>query len=595
MCELVRIPREDEDRIRKEALWKEVSVFRRIVLERPLIDWDAMWNGGSMVEEREMSEWSATDIGFSLSRALRHIRKTTLYPSMSRKLLPKRTRVWFEQRPNQVFEDPDAITPAELERFYVVFGVHFLGPSEIKQRWYMHGLVPRTYATAGETAFTYSKYLKDVWNVLWNSFPPTEKFNRVDISRLRRKSAAYSFAMYDLTTFTSNLETHRDFVLSLSRFCNIEVEVFDGRRGYCTMSLKVLLEEYATYLCQAVTWYTELGDLGFIEEEVHAVAGLLGIIGNIASCGLAHGIFLRTLVDSLEEEGVAGDDAIFVYLIKEGWKPKTDIVGKYMGTLAEDKVYDLREKDAVYLKRGVRCQGEHSLTLSDYVFFPKTLFLAKDDTERFRESRDVDFDRYLFERMFVTSLGSTYRSAGRLSLEYSLLRSYLTTMYERLGLPISGHCPGIGRAHSVPVWAEDLFIPAVNRIGDPECVRDRYLGFYDGWGQFPETELPFDPVPFELHRGISFQAKMSKTLSYLCKIGVLSREKVMIEVTGSLAFERMEQIVEKRRVFPVYDFAVKDDVMLSFCHSDARVVYGCPNSQVSTGVCFNTYMLTSGT
>lgn len=594
MCELVRIPKEDEEKLRKEALWKEVSVFRRVVWDRPLLCWDAMTEGGNMVPEEEMTEWAATDIAFSLDQAKRRISRTTLYPSISKKLLPKRARDWFRERPHQVFEDPDIATPAELEKFYITFGVHMDGPSEIKQRWYMHGLVPRTYATAGETAFTYSKYLKDVWNILWNAFPPTQKFNRVDISRIRRKSAKYSFAMYDLSTFTSNLRTHRDFVLSLSRKVDIEVEVMDGRRGLRTLSLRFLLEEYATYLCQSVTWYTDMGEFKGMPEDVHAVAGLLGIIGNIASCGLAHGIFLRTLVGELEEEGVAGDDAIFVYLIKMGWRRTTDIIRDYLGDLADDKVYDLMEGDAVYLKRGVIQDDDGTLSLNDYVFFPKTLYQAKSDTERFRESRDVDFNPYLFERMFVSSLGSTYRSAGRISCDYTVLKTFLEFHYRNLSLPISGHCPGIAGTHFVPVWAEDLFVPAIDRIGDSDYVRNQYLDSFEGEGRFAESELPYDPVVFELSPGMVFQAKMDKHLSYLDRLGVFERRKVMVEVSGTVAIRRLEDLVCEKRIRPVYEFRVKEDSVLPFCHNDVLLVRGCPIGTVCCSYRTEWLLLTSG-
>jgi len=323
-----------------------------------------------------------------------------------------------------------------------------------------------------------------------------------------------------------------------------------------------------------------MGGLRDIPEDIHAVAGLLGIIGNIASCGLAHGIFLRSLVNRLEEEGVAGDDAIFVYLLRMGWKPKTNIIRKVLGELADDKVYDLADKDAVYLKRGVRETDEGDLYLCDYVFFPKVLFLAKNDTERFRESRDIDFDRYLFERMFVSSLGSTYRSAGRITSDYSVLKSFLTDMYMRLELPITGHCPGIAKNHFVPVWAEDLFVPAIDRIGDSEYVRNQYTAHFDGFGRFPETELPYDPVVFDLLPTSIFQAKMSKQLSYLCRLGILVKEKVMVEMTGYRAFEGLENIAMRRRTFPVYEFKVKDNILLSFCHRDAITIRGCPIGNV---------------
>jgi hypothetical protein len=499
---------------------------------------------------------------------------------MSRKLLPTKARLWFRERGNMCFEDWELSTPAELEKLYIVHGVSTLGPCEIKQRWYMHGLVPRTYAVAGETAYTFSKYLKEIWNILWNSFEPTEKFNRVDISRIRRSSTKYSFAMYDLSTFTSNLETHRDFVLSLSRNLDFEITVADGRRGFINMSLKSLLEDYANYLCRDVYWYTELEELRHIPEEVHAVAGLLGVIGNIASCGIAHGMFLRTLVDRLCEEGVAGDDAIFVYLIKEGWRKTTNIIRGNLGDLNDDKVYDFEEGDAVYLKRGVE-EEEGELRLSNYVFFPKLFFLSKNDLKRYRESRDQMSNEHLLERVFVSSLGSTYRSAGKLQFDAMPMKSLLGEMYDILGLPYSGHCPGIAKQHTVPVWAEDLFVPGIDRLGDPEYVRNQYLDFFDREGRFPETELEGDAVWFEVTPGSVFRAKSSKAISYLSRLGILHKEKVMCEVSGFIAIERLMRMAEQKRLNTVSEYAVVDEVLLSFVHSDLKIVHGYPVSGVS--------------
>jgi len=579
MCETVRLPKEEEDKLRTEALLKEISVFRKVVWQRPELNWDALWSGGQLVPGLDMTPWSGADIGFACTKAMNLYRKRIFYPSMSRKLLPSRVRTWLSERGNQAFEDPDISTPSELEKFYLVHGVHFLGPCELKQRWYMHGLTPRTYAVAGETAYTFSKYLKDIWNILWNSFEPTEKFNRVDISRIRRSSMRYSFAMYDLTTFTSNLETHRDFVLSLAKNMNMDITVADGREGFRHMSLRVLLEDYANYLCRDVYWYTELDAFKYIPEEVHAVAGLLGVIGNIASCGIAHGMFLRTLVEELREEGVAGDDAIFVYLLEEGWRQKTNVIRGNLGELNDDKVYDYEEKDAVYLKRGV-IEEEGILKLNDYVFFPKLIFLSRNDLDRYRESRDLLYNEHTLERIFVSSLGSTYRSAGKLQFDPKPLQSLLSSMYDILGLPLSGHCPGIAKQHSIPVWCEDLFVPGVDRLGDPEYVRNQYFDFFEGEGRFPETELPGDSVPFEVVPGSTFLARGSKPISYLCRLGILKKEKVMIEVSGFMAVEKLMDVAS-RKVSGICEYTVVDSVLLSFVHPDLRVVNGYPISGVS--------------
>lgn len=580
MCETVRLPEEIEKMRKSEALWKEVSTLRRVVPERPNLNWDALWDGGQLIPGTDMTPWTISDIGFATQAALRKYRTRVFYPSMSRKLLPTRVRQWLSERGNMAFEDAEISTPAELEKFYIVHGVHFLGPCELKQRWYMHGLVPRTYAVAGETAYTFSKYLKEIWDILWNSFEPTERFNRVDVSRIRKSSAKYSFAMYDLSTFTSNLETHRDFVLSLGRHMNVEITVANGREGFVDMSLKDLLQDYADYLCREVWWYTELEELRDIPEEVHAVAGLLGVIGNIASCGVAHGMFLRSLVEDIKHEGVAGDDAIFVYLIERGWRATTDKVRGNLGDLADDKVYDLEEKDAVYLKRGLE-EEDGVLKLTDYVFFPKLIFLSKDDLKRYRESKDTMFNRNALERVFVSSLGSTYRSAGKLEFDMLPLKSLLVEMYDILGLPILGHCPGIAQSQHVPVWAEDLFVPGVDRLGDPDYVRRQYLDFFDGEGRFPETELEHDPVHFEVEPGSVFRAKGSKALTYLYRLGILKREKVMIEVSGFMAAERLVSQFG-RKTSGVYEYTVADSVLLSFVHKDLRMVRGCPIS----GVCY---------
>lgn len=576
MCETYRLPKEEEDALRSWSLQKEISVFRSVVSYRPELNWDALWDGGQLVPGKDMTPWTSADIGFATQASLDSYKRRIFYPSMSRKLLTTRAREWLRERPHHTFEDSEIATPAELERLYVVYGVECMGPCQISQRWYFHGLVPRTYAVAGETAYTFSKYLKEIWDILWNAFPPTQKFNRVNISRIRRSSMKYSFAVYDLTTFTSNLETHRDFVLALSRHMDIEVTLADGRRGFRRHSLKTLLEEYASYLCRDVRWYTDLEEFSYIPEEVHAVAGLLGVIGNIASCGIAHGMFLRTLVNRLEEEGVAGDDAIFVYLVKQGWRNTTDTINGNLGLLAEEKVYDLAEEDGVYLKRGIEITSSGNLSLHNYVFFPKLFFLSPNDLDRYRESVDAQYDDHALKRLFVSSLGSTFRSAGDIAFDPTLLKNLLTEVYDRLELPYTGHCPGIAREHTMPVWAEDLFVPGIDRLGDPEYVRRQYYDFFDGGGTFPETELDHDPVSFEVTPGSVFRAKGSRAVSYLVRLGVLRREKVLIGLSGFMAVERLATMTEKRRTPHVYEYSVVDPVLLSFVHSDLRVVRGCP-------------------
>jgi hypothetical protein len=148
-------------------------------------------------------------------------------------------------------------------------------------------------------------------------------------------------------------------------------------------------------------------------------------------------------------------------------------------------------------------------------------------------------------------------------------------------LPVSGHCPGIAKQHAVPVWAEDLFVPGIDRLGDPDYVRRQYFDFFDGEGTFPETELPGESVPFEVTPGSMFRAHSSKAISYLFRLGILKREKVMSEVSGFMAIERLTNVTAKKSVPSVYEYQVVDSVLLSFVHSDLRIVRGYPISGVS--------------
>lgn len=579
MTEMVILPESEEEKVREEALMKEINVFRRVVFQRSRISWDAVMNGGDVTEFHEATPFSTGDIQYSLGKATSRIRHRILFPSISNKLIPLRSMQWLQNRTNS-FDPCNAHSPAEWERIYIRSGSVFEGPSEIKQRWYLHGQSPRTYAVAGESAYFHSRYLKDVWNLLWNSFAPTEKFKRVDITRIRRSSAKYSFAMYDLTTFTSNYETHRDFVKTLASEMEYEVEIADGRHGIRTVILGDLLRDYANHCCSAVKWYTELGGFGDIPEDFHAVAGLLGIIGNIASCGFSHGLFLRTLVERIEECGVAGDDAIFVYLLSKGWKDEVKAL-QYLGILAEEKVYDMQEGEAVYLKRGVEADG-NSLSLRQFIQFPRFLYKSPFDLERFREGRLAKENPNYLKRLFVSSLSATFKSAaGFDEAVLAPLSSIIREAYEELGLPEDGYVPGISQSH-IPPFCEDLFLPGIRFLGSSDHVGNTYLDHFRGTGHFFERELPGIPGWLDIRVHSSFIAKPDSTLRYLEKIGVLKKEKILREKGGFLALRAVEEVISVRKPSLVYKYAVRDPEMLHWVHEDLLNVVGC--SDYETGM-----------
>jgi hypothetical protein len=576
---MVRGSVDEEDEIRRNAWMKEVNVFRSVIYRRPHIDWSSLMNvsGSEILPGVETEPFTAADIQYSLNRAVFRIKRQTLYPSMSKKLVPSRAQKWLANRQHLLSEFSMEYTPASFERIYILSGAHLDGPAALKQRWYLHGIQPRTYANSGETGYFRGRHLKDVWNILWNSFEPTERFKRVDISRIRRASRKYSFAMYDLTTFTSNLETHRDFVRALASDLDIEVEVVDGRYGYVVASLKEMLEEYADNLCSGVKWYDEAGVL--VEEGIedfHAVAGLLGIIGNIASCGLAHGFFLRALVEGLKSMGVAGDDAIFIYLLENGWKSITKRIEGNLGILAQEKVYSWEDEEAVYLKRGLKEDGDFQLSSYDFIMAPRILDECPHDLARYREGITQRHEPHYLKRLFVNSLGATFKSAARFDEHFvSDLRQFLRGEYLRLDLPLQGSVPSSHHGPSVPFWAADLLVPNLDSLGNERYVDLTYTRAFEGRVSCPVEELPYGAKELSLDLVNNFLGFSDKHKIYLERLGVLEKSLVIEERGGFDAIRYIGDLDSARRKKFVYRYKVVDRVFLQAIHPDLRYVTGC--------------------
>jgi hypothetical protein len=586
LCCAFRITPDEEKAIIQGALEKEAMVIRRTVFARPEVNWDGLFLGGDVLRGLWPDEFAVSDVQFAIGRMVGRLKQRTFYPTMSRKLVTTRLSRWLEERDHLCVDPPGEYTIACVENIYILSGSIMEGPAQIKQRWYTNVITPRVYAVGGESAYFHAKDLKDIWNICWNAFAPTEKFKRVDLDRIRRRSAAYSFAMYDLSTFTSNMETHRDFVLSFAeQFEDTEVEIADGRHGFMKKKVKHILQEYANTLCQRVEWYThEEGLASPMYTDFHCVAGLLGIIGNIASCGLAHGLFLRTLVDSISECGVAGDDAIFVYLLVEGWGDKTELLREALGILAQEKVFDWKFGEAVYLKRGVKAGfPDDRLALKEYIQFPSVLHRSPHDLHRFAEGVSAQNDHQYLKRRFVSSLGATFRSAARVGKEsLPALTRFLQAEYTHLGLPWTGHSPGCPTS-CMPFWCKDQFLPAIEDLGYEHFVAALVARSYvDGWS-FDCTELPSNPLWFSLEDVSEFWAFPSQELKYLDRLGVLTKNIVREEKGGFAGSRAMEEYLgrleSKSRPRVVYRYLVSNRVPLSYIHPHLLMVYGCPNGE----------------
>jgi hypothetical protein len=368
------------------------------------------------------------------------------------------------------------------------------------------------------------------------------------------------------------------------QYRNTWVTLADGREGFHDVTVETLLKEYADYCCQGVKWYTELDGLQDIAEDYHAVAGLLGIIGNIASCGVAHGFFLRTLVELKEEYGVAGDDAVFAYLIARGWKDHVREL-KYLGILAEEKVFDLEDGDAIYLKRGVDANAD-SLSLREFVIFPRLTYLTPDDLKRFRESKELEYDPHYLKRSFISSLGTTFASAARCNVNASThpnLLNLLKGCYDELGLPYTGFVPGVSPVY-IPEFASDRFVPCLDLLGNPDYVRTQFMvDFQEGATVF-ERELPSAPQMLDVRVQQKFIGRSTKESRYLERLGVIRKGKRCRSSFGFQRLRDLEDATAARRPGLIYDFEVVDQSLFYHLHDDICFVPGCISELVSSSL-----------
>lgn len=434
------------------------------------------------------------------------------FPSMSNKLLPRFTRQDIDVYMDVLLQDPSVATQGSLEYLWMKYGVEFSGPCEIKQRWYTNKLTPRTYYVCGPELYNSCKYTKDLWNDLADCLVVTQRRNRVNPRRIHIEGIEKAL-FYDLSSFTSNCATQREFLAALAIHVDgLPFNILDTRNGPNQVDFGDIVRDYCN-----TNIHPQYASSDASYRGVHGVAGFLGVYGNIATCTFIHGAFLLQLASDKSKCGCAGDDAVIVTVEEDStiWLCVT-----LMGVLAREKVFSSEDPDVVYLKRRT-WRDDHFCRLesASYVQIPSFLFkMPKHEMMRFRENQMTYREKKI---LACNSLESFFRSVVPFyDTDFFLdISRFAREYYALLGIPTTGNVPQFSRfmGHG---W-ERVFIPAIDNIGIYDFISNTIKSSYPGFCFLDERSDLSIVYPLTLRKDGIIKVYPGKEVSLLQKMGIL--------------------------------------------------------------------------
>jgi hypothetical protein len=459
-------------------------------------------------------------------------------PRLSTKLLPFKTRASMDAYIDMMLHDPLLATQADLEYLWMRHQVELEGPCEIKQRWYTNGLAPRTYFVTGPSTYNSSKYTQGIWNDLVDSLVTTHRRSRVNPSRIHIDGVSHAL-FYDLSVFTSNCAVQREFLSALALYVDgMEFFVEDTRFGTYSVDFGDVVRDYCN--TNIHPRYTGGPDLSLL-ENVHGVAGFLGVYGNIATCTFVHGAFLLQLSSSDSDGacGCAGDDAVLI--VHDDDDDSIWACLSLIGVLAPEKTFSSLDPDVVYLKRRVWFPDRRpcALKTARYIQLPSFLFsLPKAALSRFRERSMTTTE---LRELAVKSLSATFRSAVGIKSEHLAdVRDFIMKYYALLHLPSLGNVPQYTDKDGLRYRS---FYPSVGMLGHSDYILGTVRSLYPGWARIPCRDPVTIESPLSIHSGNTYRVSNTRVASLLEKMGVLRRAPLEYRLVEDS--EGLEMIIDE--------------------------------------------------
>jgi len=514
-----------------------------------------------LVEGTPANPEMATKIHLALLKWRRKCTEIILFPRMSRKLVSRDTiRKWSEVFGYnwEVDEDEGGVemTQETLEKIYHNFGVQLGGECEIRQKWYKHGVSPRTYFAQGGDSFWKSRFVQEIAGTLTESLSVTDPISRLNPGRIRLKDRASYLRIYDLTSFTSNHQECKHFLEKIIEFCSgYEVTIVDAREGLVTIDLGILLSVYNQmndrpgYILEQIC--KELADV----EEYHNRAGFLGVYGNINFSTFLHGASLLMMVQSEDEVNVAGDDAH--YSETPGLEYIADRIIQANGRVERTKEFRSDEIGAVCLKRGL-VQVDVMCLQKLMTIFPSFANIGQLFGYCPPQFRRSNLSRHESRKLVGNELFRFFRSLSlcEVSDDLDIIHDLIRAIYESACLPKAGSLPPYG----------DILVPVlpdtpITLISISPLELLLHMHFTDG-AVLPriyrdETDDEFDHSL--LVAGGVWNSPMSRYLKYLGVLEYVKSEEMEEVIWGIDAYNRLVDLYSGR-LRRMYTFSCVVDV-----------------------------------
>jgi len=352
-------------------------------------------------------------------------------------------KVWGNRRTFHRGIDRLNVTSKDVVHHMIRTGQWVHGRTEMKQRWYPSGLLPRTYFAWGGCAIAVAGYLRNFFNDLGDIYAPTHRHHRVQPDWLRSQSLSHGgFLFYDLTSFTSWFHEQTPFLRALGdRFRNTPVYLVGEDLTLSQHDLGSLIHGYTDWVNDFPEFIVNGRILGMeFENESfrHLCAGFLGVPGNLVTCTLAHGLALGSLHANESELQVPGDDVGASFTTGDN---RTDHMtcASTLGVLQFDKVFHTPEL-CLYLKRLVLDLGDR-IQLAPMLIYPLLPYLVNPQSRTYRSNRFRLPERSRVLSRAASVLVSFHRdlwksTKGDIDSESaSIILLFLRRIHAQVGLP----------------------------------------------------------------------------------------------------------------------------------------------------------------
>lgn len=501
----------------------------------------------------------------SLLRWRNRQRNRLLYPRMSHKNMSRSTRRFAEEMLDIDLDDTPIFSQVNWQQVYCERGIQLPGCSEMRQKWYPSGAKPRTYYSQGGVHYRYSSYLQNVLSDLCNSNPITHYVTRLQPSRLLLKDGAH-YRIYDLTSFTSNMNEQRHFVNALANWCyGTPVLKYDARCGILDEDLGEMLFEYNQHcnISPEVSYERFMTDREEPHLAVHSMASMLGIYGNLMTCTVPHGILISMTCEDEDEVNVAGDDA--QVLERDDRRDEQELCISYLGSMEWSKTFRSDDEACICLKRSLIEDGNR--LLPGLALIPPTLVRCAHLLEGYDDPRYSFLDQDLSKRSCISMVGkdllrylrSVYRAKAQLTddeIDYALSHarqlSKLAGTYDDFGS--YGRLP---QCNDLVFWP---YVPRVEEFRDMDPFDLLILSRYREPAKVPQLE--FQEVSMSELRTFGDSARGNKTqhLGFLEKLGYVESDRVEVMKWGNEGREYVWKLYTDFETPVLYDFTVVKEI-----------------------------------